>query len=92
MRVGLCEVVRSDHDRLGLVDAFEGHAPLGGVDLGDPPPLAVEDFGARIVDADDDEIAGGETRLADFDLLPAKLPGLTADLAGNLVQLRPENR
>jgi hypothetical protein len=81
VRVGPRQVIGSDFDRLGLVDAFEDDTALGGVDLGDAPALAVEDFGARVVDAGDDEIAGGEAGLADLDLLRSELPGLTADLA-----------
>jgi hypothetical protein len=86
VRVGPGEVVGSDLDRPGLVDAFEGHAALGRVNLRNPPALAVEDFGAWVVDAGDDEIAGGKARLAHFDLLRSELPGLAADLARNLVQ------
>jgi hypothetical protein len=47
-----------------LIDAFEYDATLGGVDLGDAPALAVEDLGGAVVDAGDDEIAGGEAGLS----------------------------
>jgi hypothetical protein len=51
VRVGPREVVVADLDPLRLVDSVDDDAPLVGVDLGDAPALAVEDFGARVVDA-----------------------------------------
>ena len=79
MWVGPRQILLTDLDPLRLVDSVEDDTALGRVDLGDAPALAVEDFGARVVDAGDDEIAGGEAGLADLDLLPSELPGLAAN-------------
>jgi hypothetical protein len=86
MRVGLCEVVGTDLDRAGLVDALQDDAALVGIDLGDLPALAVVDVGFAVVDSGDDLVAGGKARFADLDLLLAELPGLSAQLAGHRVQ------
>ena len=88
MRIGLGQVVGSDPDRLGLIDAFEQDAALARIDLGDAPALAVEDLGRLVVDAGDDEIAGGELGLPHLDFLRSERSGLAADLPRDLVQSR----
>ena len=65
---------------------FEDDLLLLGVDLGDRPALAVVDLCLAVVDAGDDLIAGGEARLAHFDLLGAELPRLAPHRSRQLVQ------
>jgi len=58
---------------------------LSRVDLGNLPALAVEDFGALVVDAGDYLVAGGKARLPHFDLAGFELPALPADLPRHFV-------
>jgi len=73
-------------DAAGLVDAVENDPTSLGVHLGDFPALAVVDCCVAVVDAGDEEIAGGKWGAADHDLLGAEPPFGLDQLARRRVQ------